>query len=555
MSHIHRSKAHVHIPIDLSVSEAFILKPAEPIPRDKIIFEEAITGKTITYHAFKEYVLQTACWLKHSLGVDPGDVVTITSPSCIDYVVAAHAIWWLGGVVSFVNDALSPKDMAYALDLVRPKVVLSGLSVIDKVSGSLRVSSISTSACRIVPIDHTRTCSHSEGPPSKNIHHPYFSPYSLKGGDNRDVLGAIVLSSGTTGRSKAVMISHHNLIAVNYQLRADNPQNWRHDMREVFFPPLSHIYATYTVINGAPWLGYYVCLLPRFDLGIYLRLMSTRKATLARLVPPIAKLLAESPQVRLYDFSCLEYFSCAAAPLSDKVASKLRNAFPNVMLCQTYGCTEASGACVQSGVRDKDMPSNATGKAIANVDMRFLGDQGNDVGPNGPGEITLRGPNVMMGYLGDAEATAKDMLQGGWYKTGDLGYIDSKGFLVVKDRLKDTIKYNGFQVSPVELEEILVRHSEVEEVAVCGVWSEEASSDLVRAYVVPKKGVEPSAGTAKSITEFLKDKVSGYKQLSGGVIFVNELPKSATGKVLKRLLKDVQSDSWRPEKCLPGSKL
>ncbi|KAG4291457.1 AMP-binding enzyme [Fusarium proliferatum] len=544
MSRTYHPGTQVHIPTDVSVSEAFLLQPAVPIPKDKIIFEEAITGKTITYHEFKSRVVRTACWLKNDLSVQPGQVVTITSPSCIDYIIAAHAIWWLGGVVSLVNDALSPKDMTYALDLVRPKVILAGPSIIQKVSSSAQTSSLSASTLRIAPIDYT-----------PNNPDTYFNPYSLKENDNRDVLGAIVLSSGTTGHSKAVMISHHNLIAVNYQLRADNPQNWRHDMREVFFPPLSHIYATYAVINGTPWLGYYVCLLPRFDLEVYMRLMSTREATLARLVPPVAKLLAESSQVRQYDFSSLEYFSCSAAPLSDKVASKLRSAFPHVVLCQTYGCTEASGACVQSGVRDKDMPSNASGKAVANLEMRFLDDSGNDVGPDEPGEITLRGPNIMMGYLRDPEATAKDMLEGGWYKTGDLGYIDCSGYLIVKGRLKDTIKYNGFQVSPVELEEILVHHPAVEEVAVCGIWSEEASSDLVRAYVVPKRGVEAGPSAAKSIAQFLNSQVSGYKQLRGGVVFVDELPKSPTGKVLKRMLKDVQLDSGTAKQSVPASKL
>ncbi|KAF5710207.1 lipase esterase [Fusarium mundagurra] len=537
-----------------SVSEAFLLQPAGPIPKDKIIFEEAITGKTITYHDFKTRVLWTACWLKHDLSIQPGEVVTITSPSCIDYIVASHAIWWLGGVVSMMNDALSLKDMTYALDLVRPKVILAGPSVIQKVTDSVQASSLPASAWRIVPIDYTPTCPHSV-PDSPGNKHTYFKPYSLKGKDNRDVLGAIVLSSGTTGYSKAAMISHHNLIAINYQLRADNPQNWRHDMREVFFPPLAHIYATYAVINGAPWLGSYICLLPRFDLEIYMRLMSARKATLARLVPPVAKLLADSTQVGQYDFSSLEYFSCSAAPLSDKVASKLRNAFPHVVLCQTYGCTEASGACVQSGVQDKNMASNATGKAISNLEMRFLDESGNDVKAGEPGEITLRGPNIMMGYLRDPEATAKDMLEGGWYKTGDLGYVNEDGYLILKGRLKDTIKYNGFQVSPVELEEILTHHSAVEEVAVCGIWNEEASSDLVRAYVVLKQGFNASPDTAKSISQFLNAKVSGYKQLRGGVVFVDGLPKSSTGKVLKRILKDMQQGSAKPKQSLLVSKL
>ncbi|KAF5628932.1 4-coumarate ligase [Fusarium sp. NRRL 52700] len=544
MSRIYHPGNQVQIPTNVSVSEAFILQPAVPIPGDKIIFEEAITAKTITYQEFKSRVLSTAYWLKHDLSVEPGQVVTITSPSCIDYIVAAHAIWWLGGVVSLVNDSLSPKDMTYALGLVRPKVILAGPSNIQKVSNSAQASSLPPSSYHIVPIDHT-----------PNNPDTYFDPYSLKGKDNRDVLGAIVLSSGTTGHSKAAMISHHNLIAINHQLRADNPQNWRHDMREVFFPPLSHIYATYAVINGAPWLGYYVCIMPRFDLEVYLRLMSARKATLARLVPPVAKLLAESPLVSQYDFSSLEYFSCSAAPLSDKVASKLRNAFPHVVLCQTYGCTEASGACVQSGVRDKGMASDATGRAVANLEMRFLDESGNDVETGVPGEVTLRGPNIMMGYLRNPEATAKDMLDGGWYKTGDFGYLDGSGYLIIKGRLKDTIKYNGFQVSPVELEEILVHHPAVEDVAVCGIWSEEASSDLVRAYVVLKKGVDAGPSVARSIAQFLNGQVSGYKQLRGGVVFMDELPKSPTGKVLKRLLRDVQLDSGKAKQSIPVSKL
>lgn len=334
MSQIYRSKQRILIPTDVSVTEATLLDDREHIPDDKILFEEAFTGYTATYLGFKNQVHKTASWLKHHLDLAPGDVVTIISPSCIDYVVATHAVWWLGGVVSMVNDALSPADLAHGLEVVQPQFLIVAAAVDDKVQESLQlvsprvpVRSIITlgrnpSYPRWSDIMHGGKDSQSGTPTYNNSGKGDLSPleelepYSLRDGDNRNVLAAVVLSSGTTGRSKAVMMSHHNLIAANYQLRADNPLNWRGDMREIFFPPLSHVYATYVVMTGAPWLGYYVCLMPRFDLETFCRLMSERKATMARLVPPVAKMLVDSPITRKYTYPELEYFTCSAAPLS-----------------------------------------------------------------------------------------------------------------------------------------------------------------------------------------------------------------------------------------------
>lgn len=334
MSQVFRSKQRIIIPTDLSVTQATLLNDPERIADDKIIFEEAFTGRTATYLSFKSHVRRAAVWIKRSLGLEAGDIVTIISPSSIDYVVATHAVWWLGGVVSMVNDLLSPKDLAHGLEVVKPKFLIADRTAIDKISQTLCNTSHAVSNDHIVVFDRTGSAScwslalsqqrdseplliHTDK--DANISPPPLSEsssYSLRDGDNRQVLAAIVLSSGTTGRSKAVMLSHHNLIAANYQLRADNPQNWRSDMREVFFPPLSHVYATYVVITGAPWLGYYVCLMPRFDLATFCRLLSERRATMARLVPPVAKMLAESPITRRFTYPSLEYFTCSAAPLN-----------------------------------------------------------------------------------------------------------------------------------------------------------------------------------------------------------------------------------------------
>ncbi|KAJ5688450.1 hypothetical protein N7536_011069 [Penicillium majusculum] len=551
MPRIFRSQTRVRIPTHLSVTEATLLDKSTAIPPSKIIFEEALSGRTVSYGEFTSLVKNGAAWLRQALALKPGQVVSVISTSCIDYIISVHSVWWAGGVVSLINDSLSPTEIAYGIQLVKPDYIVVGSSASSKLVKSLSLSSPASSAIKIIGLGET----HPQWPswPKPAVGQgdfPEIEAHSFASGDNRQAPAAIILSSGTTGHPKAVVLSHYNLIAVNYQLRADNPDNWRIDMREVFFPPLSHVYALYVAITGAPWLGYYVCLMPRFELETYCRLLSERKATLARLVPPVAKMLAESPVTRRYTYPALEYFTCSAAPISEKTAGDLRTVFPGVKLCQTYGCTEASGACVQSGTREKDMPLNATGKLITNAEIRFIDSTGNDVSNGAPGEITLRGPHIMMGYLADPKATREHMLDGGWYKTGDIGYLDAQGFLFVSGRIKDIIKSNGFQVSPLELEEILVRHPLVKEAAVHGVWSERNATDLLRAYIVSEKPLAKAGRdteeAARSVAEFVASQVAGYKQLKGGVVFVDSLPKSPTGKLLRRLLKDIDDTGSIP---------
>ncbi|KAH8892298.1 acetyl-CoA synthetase-like protein [Thozetella sp. PMI_491] len=503
---------------------------------DKIIYEEAFTGKTKTYGEFHKDIRRGALWLK-SNGLKPGQIVSVIGPSCIDYITTVHSVWWAGGVVSLINNSLHETEVAHAVDLIQPSFLVAHDSLyekIPKIFGLCQNQAISPHVLTIgKPNEQWPSFSAAVLASSGQM----LEPHSLKNQDTRTVLCAILLSSGTTGRPKAVMLSHYNLVSAIHQLRADNPANWRPGQREVFFPPLSHVYALYVCMTGVFWLGAYACLMPRFHLETYVRLMQDRRVTLARLVPPIAKLLAESPIVNKYQYPDLEYFSCSAAPL--KVSEKLSKAFPHVSLCQNvaYGCTELSGPCVQSGTRDRALPITAAGTLIANMEMKFLEVDGQGESIQGPGEITVRGPNVMMGYKDNLEATNDSIMDGGWYRTGDIGYIDENGFLVVFDRLKDIIKYNGFQVSPLELEEILVQHTLVDEAAVCGVWNETGTTELARAYIVLKNPSNDRWKAASEISQYVSDRVAHYKQLRGGIVFVDSLPKNPTGKVLRRVLR------------------
>lgn len=354
---VYRSKTWVNIPDDLSISQ-LMQDNISDTPPNKIIYEEAHTGKIATYGTFHRQIRRTACLLQQRLHFQPGQIVAISASSSIDYILVAQAIWWTGGIISPINNTLHPDELRRAIELIKPRYLVIDESVHDKAHA---ITEKCTNAPRILTIGKRPRGSiwpsfPIDQSPSIDNEPELFDPTPVNPKD----CAAILLSSGTTGHSKAVMLSHRNLVATCYQLRYDNPQNWRGSQREVFFPPLSHVYALYVCFTMCCWLGAYVCLMPRFDLELYCQMMQDRKATLARVVPPVAKLLAEEEVVRKYKYPCLEYFSCSAAPLhvrpllarerkkkkkvskmkanqifQEHTATKLRETFPGVALCQS----------------------------------------------------------------------------------------------------------------------------------------------------------------------------------------------------------------------------
>ena len=357
---IHRSRTWVTIPDNTTISQ-LMQDNISHSPPDEIIYEEAHTGKTVTYGVFHQQIRRTAYQIRQQPQFQPGLLVAISATSCIEYILVAQAVWWAGGVIAPVNNTLHPEELARAMDLLKPGYWVVDDSVFVKVpvvmekskhGASLSVFTIGENlkGSKWPPFPVVRSDGREQQPPPELSNPIPVNPKSC---------AAILLSSGTTGMPKAVMLSHYNLVATCYQLHHDNPLNWRGSQREIFFPPLSHVYALYVCFTMCCWLGAYVCLMPRFDLELYCRLMQDRRATLARIVPPVAKLLAESEVVRKSRYPCLEYFSCSAAPLhvfplfsrfcnmdvvrdellniysQDHTAKKLHEAFPGVALCQS----------------------------------------------------------------------------------------------------------------------------------------------------------------------------------------------------------------------------
>lgn len=317
---IYYSPTWTAIPDNLSISQ-LMQHGVENTHPEKVIYEEAITGKTVTYGLFHQQIRQTAYNLRHALSLKPGDIVSISASSCIDYILTAHAVWWAGGIVTAINNSLHADEITHAIDLIKPRHFIVDSTLYEKLP-AIRKSSGHFDSPNKMAIYTIGSEGSTDWPPLPIVNLPsnvrtleLHNPIRASKFDARKTCAAILLSSGTTGASKAVMLSHYNLVAACFQLRSDNPQNWRGSQREIFFPPLSHVYALYVCFTMNLWLGSYVCLMPRFDLELYCRLMQDRSATLARIVPAVAKLLGENPVVGKYKYPKLEYFSCSAAPL------------------------------------------------------------------------------------------------------------------------------------------------------------------------------------------------------------------------------------------------
>jgi acyl-CoA synthetase (AMP-forming)/AMP-acid ligase II len=275
--------------------------------------------------------------------------------------------------------------------------------------------------------------------------------------------------------------------------------------------------------------GMLVVCLPRFNPEQVLTCIEKYKVTTLTLVPPALISLTQSPLATKYDLSSVRRVICGAAPLSRQAELTFKKIINTHDIGQGYGMTETTVAVILNPL--KKMRLGSVGQVLPNTEVQVIDVKTRKVlGPNERGEVCARGPQIMKGYLNNDEATAATIDSDGWIHTGDIGYYDEDGYFYIVDRIKELIKYKGFQVAPAELEALLLTHPDVADVAVVGVADEDAG-ELPRAYVVLKPGVSLAVDQIK---KFVAEKVSNFKQLRGGVEFVKSIPKSETGKILRR---------------------
>ena len=274
----------------------------------------------------------------------------------------------------------------------------------------------------------------------------------------------------------------------------------------------------------------------KFDIEQFCAAVQKHRITFTYVVPPIVLLLAKNPTIDKYDLSSLRMMNSGAAPLTQELVEAVHKRL-KVPVKQGYGLSETSPTTHTQPWDEWNKTIGSVGRLFPNMTAKYMSPEETEVPAGEVGELWMKGPNIFKGYHNNPEGTKNALTGDGYFKTGDVGYQDKDGNFYITDRVKELIKYKGFQVPPAELEGLLLSHPKINDVAVVGIYSEDQATEVPRAYIVPAPGVEGGRKTEEDIVAWLRAKVANHKRLRGGVRFVDEIPKSASGKILRRVLK------------------
>lgn len=499
---------------DIPITE-YVLRPVTS-NGDHPALIDGPTGRTLTFSELESAINRMAGGLT-ARGYGAGSTVGLMAPNVPEYAVVFHGVSVAGGTVTTINPTYGAEEVRFQLNDSKATLLITMPAFVETAKEAI----VDTDVKEIVVIGEA-----SEGIPS--LDELYGEPMSQVPVDINSQIVVLPYSSGTTGMPKGVMLSHYNLVA---NLAQSSPV-LQYGENEVALAvlPFFHIYGMQVLMNGLLAEGVTVVTMPRFDMEQALSLIEKHKVTQFYAVPPIVLGLAKHPAVDQFDLSSLRKIFCGAAPLGGELAEEASERI-GCTIVQGYGMTELSP--ISHATAGEDFKSGSSGITVPNTEARIVDDQGADVGVGDEGELLVRGPQVMIGYLNNEAATAETIDADGWLHTGDVARIDADGHMFIVDRVKELIKFKGFQVPPAELEALLVTHPAVADVAVIGVADIEAG-ELPKAFVVLKEGQQ---ATAEELQEFVAGHVATYKQIRI-VEFTDEIPKSASGKILRRFLRD-----------------
>jgi acyl-CoA synthetase (AMP-forming)/AMP-acid ligase II len=500
---------------------------------DRPALIDGLSGQTISYHELTIRVEAAAAAL-YALGVRDGTVVAMMGANQPDWAVAFYGVLTAGGTVAPINPALTVGEVVKQIGLSDAAVLIA-----DQSATPMAREAAERTGCRLVRLERL-----GEG---VGDHGQHDSVRKRSGaGPNQDgpsrwqATAVIAFSSGTTGQSKAVMLTHRNLVATLCQ----HEGIYHVDSDDVVLAalPFFHIYGLSIVLGYALRHGAIVITLSRFSPAAYLSLIAERRVTWLHVAPPILLMLA-SPATEGADLSSVRHVLSGAAPLDESIVQRAA-ARLGCPIGQGYGMTEASpGVTWVPDDASVDCPPGSVGVLVAGTEARIVDPAtGGDV--DGPGELWVRGPQVMAGYLGDPAATASTIVEDRWLRTGDIVRTDGYGRWWVVDRLKELIKYKGYQVAPAELEGVLLDHPAVEDAAVVGI-PDAVAGEIPKAFVVLSAPLDDD-----DLLSWVAARVAPYKKIRA-VEFVVAIPRSASGKILRRELKQTAREEAATTHLVP----
>ncbi|XP_042520648.1 4-coumarate--CoA ligase 2-like [Macadamia integrifolia] len=523
---VYRSKLpDIHIPNHLPLHSYIFQNLSHYSSRPCLI--NGPTGTVYTYADVELISRKVAAGL-HKLGIRQGHVVMNLLPNSPEFVFTFFGASYRGAITTTANPFYTPAEIAKQAKLANARLIVTQACYVDKVREFAQENDV-----KIVCIDLA---------PEGCLHFSELSQYDENElptveFDADDVV-ALPFSSGTTGLPKGVMLTHKSLItSVAQQVDGENPNLYfRSEDVLLCVLPLFHIYALNSILLCGLRVGAAILIMPKFEIGALLELMQKYKVTVALMVPPIVLAIAKCTITDSYDLSSVRMVKSGAAPMGKELEDACRAKFPNAKLGQGYGMTEAGpvlSMCLIFAKEPFDIKPGACGTVVRNAELKIIDPEtGASLPRKQPGEICIRGAQIMKGYLNDPEATERTIDKEGWLHTGDVGYVDDDDELFIVDRLKEIIKYKGFQVAPAELEAMLIAHPKISDAAVVPM-KDEAAGEVPVAFVVKSNG---SDVIEDEIKQYISKQVVFYKRINR-VFFIDAIPKSPSGKILRKDLR------------------
>jgi len=506
--------------------------------RDRVALVDTGTGANTTYGEMVTRIDAFAGALS-ARGIGVGDVVGLLAPNSSAFAIAFHGILRAGATATTINALFTANDIAKQLTDSHARMLITVTPLLPQAAGA--AAAVGLADAELVVLDGDGEAA-SGRPNAEDLLTAGVEPPRV-GFDPATHLAVLPYSSGTTGVPKGVMLTHRNLVANVAQIRPLHGMTADDTVLAVL--PFFHIYGMTVLLNAALHARARLVIMPGFDLGRFLANIETHRCTVLFIAPPVAVALAKHPMIDDHDLSSLRAIMSGAAPL-DADIGRIAAKRLGCRLVQGYGMSELSPVSHITpfdgfSPSGRDAPLSSVGWTVPNASCRIIDpESGAEITPpaegiSKTGELWFRGPNVMTGYLGNDKATRETIDDWGWLHTGDLAEVDADGCVYIVDRLKELIKYKGYQVPPAELEAVLLHHPDIADAAVIGVVDTESGEEVPKAFVVRQPD---SDLTGEAVMTFVASHVAPYKKVRC-VEFIDAIPKSASGKILRKDLRKV----------------